>query len=543
MNFISEPLPSQQPLAEALVSDYAAVQQLYTSDARLDSSWVNRADWLRRTEGTRVKRKAVVERLRRYNALHNPSPEVSAALDLLEKPETYVVTGGQQSGLFTGPMLVIYKAITVIQAAAHASRKLNRPVVPVFWIAGEDHDWEEANHAYVLTRELEVNRIRVHKNDDRRSQVGQTEVSQDAWNGVIQKLTDVLQDSEHKTELLQSLRDAAAESNTLTGFFAKLLGKWFGQYGLILLDSSDKELREVEQPVFEQMILNNDELGRAYRESADQMESLGFGAQAEVAEDGANLFYIHEGERLLLFKREGRFEDRKGLVSFSRDELLEEVRLHPDRFSNNVLTRPLMQDSILPVLGTVLGAGEIAYWGLTGRAFAALGLQMPLLLPRMSFTLTDATIQKYMAKYELSFGDVKEGLAEKREAWLAGQVEMDVDHRFDEVIQAFEALYEPLIEEIGTVRRGLLKLGAANKEKIKEQIEFLRKRTQGALEEAHETALKQWERIGVTLFPNDKPQERVLNVFYYLNKYGHGLIHDLLQIPYEITGGHRIVEM
>ncbi|MNH72135.1 putative cysteine ligase BshC [compost metagenome] len=543
MNFISEPLPSQQPLAEALVSDYAAVQQLYTSDARLDTSWINRAEWLKRTEGTRVDRKAVVERLRRYNSLHNPSPEVFAALDLLEQPDTYVVTGGQQSGLFTGPVLVIYKAITIIQAAAHASKKLNKPVVPVFWIAGEDHDWEEANHAYVLTRELEVTRIRVHKNDDRRTQVGQTEVSQDTWNDVIQKLSEVLQDSEHKADLLASLRTAASDSNTLTEFFAKLLGEWFGQYGLILLDSSDKELREVEQPVFEQIILNNDQLGQAYRESADQLESLGFSAQAEVAEDGANLFYIHEGERLLLFKREGRFEDRKGLVSFSFDELLEQARLHPDRFSNNVLTRPLMQDSLLPVLGTVLGAGEIAYWGLTGRAFAAMGLQMPILLPRMSFTMTDAAVQKYMTKYELTFEDVKERLAEKREAWLARQVDMDVDSRFDEVIQSFEALYEPLIEEIGTIRRGLLKLGAANKDKIKEQIEFLRQRTQGALEEAHEAALKQWECIGLTLFPLDKPQERVLNVFYYLNMYGHGWIHDLLQIPYEITGGHRIVEL
>lgn len=543
MNIISELLPSQQPLAEALVSDYAAVQQLYTGDARLDASWMNRAEWLSRSEHTRVDRKEVVERLRRYNSLHNASPEVFAALDLLEQPDTYVVTGGQQSGLFTGPALVVYKAITIIQAAAHASRKLNRPVVPVFWIAGEDHDWEEANHAYVLTRELEVTRIRVHKNDDRRTQVGQTEVSQESWNTVIHKLSETLQDSEHKAELLANLRTDASESSTLTEFFAKQLGRWFGKYGLILLDSSDNELREVEQPVFRQIILNNDQLGQAYREAADQLESLGFEAQAEVAPDGANLFYIHEGERLLLFKREGRFEDRKGLVSFSRDELLEQAALHPEHFSNNVLTRPLMQDSLLPVLGTVLGAGEIAYWGLTGRAFTAMGLQMPILLPRMSFTMTDAAVQKYMTKYELTFEDVKERLAEKRDAWLAGQVEMDVDQRFNEVIQSFEALYEPLIEEIGTVRRGLLKLGAANKEKIKEQIEFLRQRTQGALEEAHETALKQWECIGLTLFPQEKLQERVLNAYYYLNNYGQEWIQDLLQIPYDITGGHRIVEL
>lgn len=543
MNLIFEPLPSNQPLAEALVTDYAAVEQLYTNDARQDASWIHRAEWLTRSEETRVERKSVVERLRQFNAKHNPSPEVSASLDLLEHPGTFVITGGQQSGLFTGPVLVIYKAVTIIQAAAHASKLLNKPVVPVFWIAGEDHDWEEANHTYVLTGDLEVSRIRIHKSDDRKTQVGQTAVQADNWSAAIHELSGLLPDSEHKAGILQDLKQIAEESGTLSDYFAKLLGRWFGKYGLILLDSSDPSLREIEQSVFERLIVNNDALGHAYLEAAGQAEKMGFSAQADVAEDAANLFYIHEGERLLLFKRAGKFEDRKRLVSFTQEELLEQVRSHPEQFSNNVLTRPLMQDSLLPVLGTVLGAGEMAYWGLTGKAFKVLGLQMPLLLPRMSFTIVDGAVQKYMDRYELSFREVKDGFAEKREAWLAKQTDLNVDGRFDEMTQAFETLYAPFIEELGTIQRGLLKLGAANQAKIMEQIDFMRRRTKDAVEEANSAALKQWECISQSLFPLEKLQERVFNVFYYMNKYGEEWIDELVQVPYDLTGGHRIIEL
>lgn len=112
------------------------------------------------------------------------------------------------------------------------------------------------------------------------------------------------------------------------------------------------------------------------------------------------------------------FSDRKGMVSLTEQQLLEQLHQHPERFSNNVLTRPIMQDSLLPVLGTILGPGEIAYWSITRYAFADMGLQMPLIIPRMSFSLIDDNVRKQMEKYELSFQDVISSLAAKRKQWL-----------------------------------------------------------------------------------------------------------------------------
>lgn len=543
MNVAHKPLLSGQPLAEALIQDFPSVGHLYESNPLLEGEWSKRFKWLESTDHLRVDRDALVSRLREYNLVHNPNEAVMESLNKLAQPGTSVIVGGQQSGLFSGPLLVIYKAVSIIKAAEHASTVLERPVIPVFWIAGEDHDWDEVNHTYFLSSDMQISRIRVLKEDEKRSPVSMTEVNKEDWETAIDELESLLPDSEFKIGLMEHLRQISTESSTLSDSFAKLMGTWFGKYGLVLLDSADPYLRKLEVPVFQSIINRNDELESAYKAAAEDIVLLGGTPQADVADGGANLFYIHEGERLLLFKRDGYFSDRKGKISFTKEELLSELNSHPDRFSNNVLTRPLMQDSLLPVLGSVLGAGEIAYWALTRRAFDLMGLKMPILLPRMSFTVVEGTLQKHMEKYELTWEEVKDRdvFREKRESWLAAQDKVQLDSRFDEIKSTFGGMYEPLIEELGGIQNGLLRLGNANKDKILDQIEYLRGKAKDALEKVNEVGLRHFERIELSLFPQYKPQERVYNIFYYLNRYGMVWIDDLMEIPYDIAGNHRVI--
>ncbi|AZK46878.1 bacillithiol biosynthesis cysteine-adding enzyme BshC [Paenibacillus lentus] len=543
MNVVQEPLQSGQPLAESYLSDFQAVEHLFGGHPAEEGSWSARLQWLDRTEHLRAGRRELVQRLRQYNERFNPNPAVTKSLSKLGQPGTVVIVGGQQSGLFTGPLLVIYKAITIIKAAERASKQLGRDVVPVFWIAGEDHDWDEVDHTYVLSPELEVSRIRIPREDGRRGSVSYTVVKAEEWERAVRDLDQLLPDSEFKADLLGQLRDALSVSASLTEAFARLLGTWFGKYGLVLLDSADPTLRRLEVPMFEAMIRSNDELESAYHAASRDITSLGYRPQAEVAEGGANLFYIAEGERLLLFKRGDVYTDRKGLVAFSREALIAELHRHPERFSNNVLTRPLMQDYLLPVLGSVLGNGEIAYWGLTGKAFELLELRMPLLLPRMSFTIMDDTTQKHMDKYSLSWEDVIDHTAFTRikADWLAKQDKLQLDAQFAEMKRAFAGLYDPLIEQLGQVEKGLIKLGNTNKTKIIEQMDFLQVRVKEAMERSNEAGLRHFDRIEFTLFPQHKPQERVFNIYAYLNRYGIDWIDRLMEVPYEMMGQHRMV--
>lgn len=136
MNVVPEPLPGGSALASDYIHQYEAVGHLYGGDFRVPESRAERAEWLDRTGSLRADRAEVVAYLRSYNGKHNTHEAVLHSLELLEQPETLVVTGGQQSGLFTGPLFVVYKAITTIQAAREAAAQLGRPVVPLFWIAG-----------------------------------------------------------------------------------------------------------------------------------------------------------------------------------------------------------------------------------------------------------------------------------------------------------------------------------------------------------------------------------------------------------------------
>lgn len=545
MNVIPKHVVPTQPLAMAHASNFDEVGQLYESNPACTESWSERLRWLDETESTRIDRSLLTQCLRQFNATYNPHPEVEQSLNRLEQPGTAVIAGGQQSGLFSGPLLVIYKAVSIIKSAAEASKLLGRAVVPLFWIAGEDHDWDEVNHSYILSTDLQLKRIRISKDQEKRLPVSMTQVNSEEWERAIQELEQLLPGTEFRSGIMELLHRCVEDSATLSQCFARLMGHWFGKHGLILLDSADPNLRKLEIPVFEQMIGRNDELEAAYHESLREMTSLGFTPQAEVAEGGANLFYIDEGERRLLFKRDGKFIDRKGNISFQKDELLKVLHEYPERFSNNVLTRPLMQDSLLPVLGAVLGHGEIAYWGLTRRAFHQFGLRMPILVARESFTIIEGTVQKHMDKHELDWEDVADArrLQDIRNAWLTKQDAVQVDARFDEVRSAFGSMYDPLIDQLGTIQNGLLKLGAANKEKILDQIEYLRGRAKDALEKSNEAGLRHFDRIEMSLLPAGKLQERVFNIFYYINRYGPDLIDRLMEIPYDQAGGHRIIHL
>jgi bacillithiol synthase len=541
MNIVPEPLSLASRLAHDYIHHFDRVSGFYGEDYRGEHSYAERVQWLDLSEDKRIQRKALVDCLRTYNQKHNDHPAVHKSLQLLEQPGTVTMVGGQQSGLFTGPLLVIYKAITVIQAAREAEERLNRPVVPVFWIAGEDHDWDEVNHTYFLSQDQQLSKIKLDAKDGLRTSVSYTDVAEEDWNAMLTELQIQLADSEYKADLLKMARESLDGSAGLSEAFAKLISCMFGKYGLILLDSADPGLRALEVPIFESLITQSETMGLSYQQAARDIAGLGYEVQADVSENGANLFYLHEGRRLLLY-REGRvFSDRKGIITLTEEELLVDLHQHPERFSNNVLTRPIMQDSLLPVLGTILGPGEISYWAITRYAFSDLGLQMPLIIPRMSFSIVDGTVHKLMEKYGLSFEDVHLRLSEKREAWLASKDELNLEERFSQTREQFEALYQPLIEDLGKMQSGLLKLGLTNKDKILEQMDYLLSKSRNALEQQHEAALAQWKRMEQTLMPEGKPQERVYNILEYMNRYGLNLVDRLMEIPYVASGIHRVV--
>lgn len=508
-------------------------------------AWFKRLEALERPNLLRAPAERTASALRTYNRRFDASPQTEAALDRLAEGAP-VIVGGQQAVLWTGPLLVIHKAISIIQAARWAERTLGRPVVPVFWIAGEDHDWDEANHTYVPERESGIRKLEAARPAGPRTSVSRTALPERERRELLGQLAAALPDSEYKPQLMDRLCGLVDRHSTLTDLCAAMLGALFGSEGLVLLDSDDPELRRIEGPMFRQLIARNDGLGEAYRSASRRVEELGYKPQAEAAENGANLFLFREGGgpesgRTLLFKEGGAFTDKKGTQLWTAQQLLDIAEAEPELLSNNVLTRPLMQEYLFPVLSAVLGPGEIAYWAQTGEAFRLLGMEMPILTPRTGFTLIEPAAAKHMRSLGLSFDDVLHRLEEKQTAWLQQQDRFGIGERFAEAKLRFEELYRPLLSMAADVERGLGSLGEGNLQRILGQIQYMQDKTEQAFRQTQQNALRRFDAVACCVAPLGRPQERVLNMLHFWNRYGLSWMKPLLDAPFEPGIGHRIV--
>ncbi|MBP3964232.1 bacillithiol biosynthesis cysteine-adding enzyme BshC [Paenibacillus lignilyticus] len=536
-------LPFGQPVTEAYIHrSHPGLEALFGSHAAENMHWKRRMSWLSENADKRADARLLGDTLQTYNTRYNNNAAVMANIDAIRSGAPVIVTG-QQAGLWTGPLLVIHKAVTAISAAKEAASRLGSFVVPVFWIAGEDHDFDEVNHVYVRGEASALNRLAVQRPKGARTAVSRTNIAQDTFTEAIHLLSAALPDTSFKPELLEKLDHYAKQSQTLSDLFAYLLGWLFGSQGLVLLDADDAGMRKLEAPMFGQMLARNDELESAYFRSASQLEELGFTPSADVAQGSANLFLFDEEERILLYKHEGQFRNRKGSKSWSIEQLQAWADNEPQRFSNNVLTRPIMQDYVLPVMAAVLGPGEIAYWSLTGEAFKVLGMEMPIVVPRMSFTLVEDKTSKYMSKYGLSFDEVAYRFKACREAWLKERDETGIEAGFAEALAGIEALYEPIKALTVSVASGLGTLTDQNLLRIKDQISYLEKRTRDAHAKKFGAALRQLDWIALSLWPDGKPQERVLNMTEFYNQYGRAWIDKLLEIPYDQQSGHHLISI
>ncbi|MGG1553111.1 bacillithiol biosynthesis cysteine-adding enzyme BshC [Paenibacillus ferrarius] len=530
-----------QPLAEDYVAGSEAVRALYPHHFASAASWETRVKWLDEAAGRpQADREQLVQVLRTYNERIGNQDQAFASIAALHDAKTLAIVGGQQAGLFGGQLLVLYKAITLIQAAREWSSKLGRSVVPIFWIAGEDHDFDEVNHLFALTQAQQIEKIKIEHPTGQRTSVSRLPVSPEAWEEALTALDHTLMDTEFKESLLGKLRASVEQGATLSDAFARWMAMLFGEYGLVLIDSDEPALRKLEAGLFEQLIVRNEELAQALAASKEAVVAAGYGAQADIQENGANLFVFAHGQRLLLHREDGVYTDRKGTVRFTPEELREKALREPESLSNNVMTRPLMQDYLFPVLATVLGPGEIAYWSLTKEAFERFGLQMPIVLPRMEFTLIEGTIKKQMDKYDFSLNDVIERYEQKKQAWLAEQDTLQLPERFEQVKAIFRDSYQPLVESLGSINSGVKKLGDTNMAKILEQIDYLQHKASEAHQTQFDSAIRQLERVRLTIIPFAKPQERVYNGCAYLNRYGDGWLHALLDTPIPVDGVHRV---
>ena len=530
-------IPRTTRLFNDFLYNYQKVARFYANYGR---SVEPLADHARRVGAQQFDRTRVPDALDRINRRAG-SPELTFKhIEMLRRPGTVAIVTGQQAGLFTGPLYTIHKALTVIKLAA-CLRDQGVEAVPVFWVASEDHDYEEVNHCRVVDREGHLKRIQYeasgHKADE---PVGRVTLC-DGIGQTIDELVAQLAPSEFTPALERDLRESYAKGAGFADAFSRLMARLFHEYGVVLLDPLDEELKEVAAPLYAEAIRKSSEIARALVGRSRELEESGYHAQIHVSEDMVPLFIMDEGRRSALTQQNGRFTVKGSDRSFTSEELVELAGRCPSCFSPNVTLRPVVQDYLLPTAAYIGGPAEIAYFAQLRAVYETLGRQEPCVLPRASLTIVEGRHQKTMKKYGLELRDFFDGLHPAVAKVVEHSVDRSTAVAFTETERVLNEQLDKLGEALHQTDATLSDPLKRAREKIVYQLEHLRTRFIHSSAHRDETAYRQVERAFTTLCPDKNLQERELNVYYFLSRYGLALIEELYNAADLGFSNHKLV--
>jgi bacillithiol synthase len=466
--------------------------------------------------------------------------KVKDNIQRIKDPKSVVVVGGQQAGLLTGPLYSIHKCITIIKYAEESERTLGTPVIPVFWIAGEDHDYDEVNHVFVPSNQ-KLKKIKYGKSLTKQS-LSEMDFSPESILSWSKELIQDLGETKYTKDVYELIQEAVECSHNYTEFFAFFIAKLFSDYGLLLLDSADHKLRKIESPFFRKIIENNNKIDEAFRSQSELLRNDCYPLPIEVQDNNAHLFINVRNERVLLYRNEaGEFVGKNRECLYTTEQLLDISKKEPHLLSNNVVTRPLMQEFLLPTLSFVGGPGEIAYWSTLRGVFHLFDVKIPPLLPRLTFTLIEPKVQKIAMEKNLDIDVlIQQGASGYKKEYMDGLYDWNLREVVSEVKQNVENTHRSLSGLAHQVSRGLDPMANKNLAVILSQIDFLGDNIEKEVNRQNQHDIDQFDYINSSILPMGIPQERVWNIFYYLNHYGFHFIKDLLDQNYSFNGTHKV---
>lgn len=450
-----------------------------------------------------------------YKAL-STSEETQKHIDLLQENSTYTVTTGHQLNLFTGPLYFLYKIVSTINLAKQLKEKYpDSNFVPIYWMASEDHDFEEINFFNFKQKKLKWKK-------EAQGAVGHLSTSG------LEQLSKTIEKEFGKSENAEYLKGlfkvAYLEHETLASATQFLANELFGKQGLVILDADDARLKSK----FLNHIKNDLLYHTAFRQTEKQAEKLAdLGHNIQVNPREINLFYMHDGIRERIVKQDDIYHVLETELQFTEQEILDLVDNYPERFSPNVVMRPLYQEVILPNLAYIGGGGELAYWLELKSLFEAETITFPMLMLRNSVLLYSDKTAKKLKKLDTKIQD----LFLTPEALEAQQTKKNssIDINFESQKKVLEEQFEELFKLATKTDESFYGAVAAQEKMQKNGLDHLEKRLLNAQKRKLSGENERVLELQRMLFPNQSLQERTLNFSEIYVEYGERLIPELLE--------------
>ena len=484
-------------------------------------------------------RTALIEAMRRQAVALGVAEASGHLIDKLADPTSSAVVTGQQLGLLGGPLYTAYKALSTIQLAEKLEKETGAPVVPVFWLEGEDHDFEEIASAGFLDGDDAVSVTYAPADDSGTgTAVGRMTVSERIGE-VLDELERILPPTDFKDDLMDVIRRAYAPGTPMIKAFVAMMEHILGPGRIAYVSPDDDRLKEAVAPLFRKELEDHASSSRRLKETSATLEGRW---HAQVQTQPTNLFLHGDGLRTAIDAVDHGFRTRDG-EDLSLEEALGRLASDPGSFSPNVVLRPLMQDWLLPTAVYVAGPGEVAYFAQFKSLYDWAGLHMPIIYPRASLTLMERRVARILEKNALGMPAFEQRVDKLFREMVLSAMDTDLDEAFKEASAGIHQAINQIKPVIESVDRSLVKSAEATRAAFMKEWNQLKGKLLKSEKQQHDVLRGQLERASSALFPKGIPQERYLSPVYFMNKYGLDVFSGLTERMDLDTSEHQILDI
>lgn len=516
-------IPGSQNLFLDYLHEFDNVEKFYRKNFRYSESYGELFQNLSQKE--RPHRTQLTDIIRQQYSGIKISKQTQSNIEALYSNKTIAVVTGQQLGIFGGPLYTIYKSITAIKLCNFLKEKYDGyQFVPVFWLEGDDHDYDEVRAATFLNNQN--NLFTVKYDDGQPEETNRGSIADLAFNfnieNIFSELSDNLRDTEFRNPLLELIKTYYQPGKTFVESFRSLMIKLFDEYGLIVFNPAHPDVKKLLTPIFSHEITSyRDHTGYLVERSAELEEIY----HAQVKVKPINLFYIESGERLLIEPIENNEYRLKGKrKKFTQDDLLAQLNFAPERFSPNVLLRPICQDFLLPTAFYVGGPAEISYFAQVSPLYDIYNVTQPFIYPRSSATIVERGVKSVLDKFNLDYADIFSSEDELISKIVARTGEVNIDKVFNDTFTEIEQTFTHLNNYLTLIDKTISDTTGKTKQRVDEALVYLKGKAVEAERRKHEVTIKQLTKVRNVLYPNGSLQERELNFIYFANKYGMDIL-------------------
>lgn len=453
----------------------------------------------------------------------------SRNIEALKEENTFTITTGHQLNLFTGPLYFLYKIVSTINLTVQLKQEYpENNFVPVYWMATEDHDFEEINYFNFKGK-------KVHWNIESNGAVG--EIGTHGLEEVFNIFSSELGQGNNANFLRALFENAYLKHDNLAEATRYLANALFSEYGLVIIDANDTELKQLFIPFVEKELLDK----VSYNAVINSNSALEKHYNIQVNPREINLFYIAKGIRERIIEKKGRYYVNDTDNSWTKKELLKHLNEEPERFSPNVIMRPLYQEVVLPNLCYIGGGGELAYWLQLKDYFNAVDIPFPILLLRNSVLIRTEKQRKKQQKLNLTLEDVflsQQDLINKQVKALS-VIDIDLGVQKEHLQKQFEDLYVLA----GQTDKSFIGAVAAQEKKQVKGLVNLEKRLLKAQKRNFRDYIDRITDLQNEMFPGQSLQERNLNFSEIYLEFGDHLIPRLILDLQPLKGEFLIMEI